>query len=313
MPCYHPLTAFQNTKEKQRLKFCKIPGFVPPKQLKQVVDDFQKKSGLSEWKKLSIPCGQCLGCRINHAKQWAIRCHHEASLYEKNCFVTLTYSDENLPENGSIRPNDVVLFMKRLRKAFGSGIRSFGCAEYGDKFKRPHYHLLIFNFDFPDKKLYKNQRGTKLYNAQSLSNLWPYGHAVTADLTFNSANYVAGYVSKKFRGKSSANHYGNRLPERSVSVSRRPGIGQPWLQKYMTDVYPNDLIVINGKEMKPPKSYDRSYEQIHPENFEKLKFDRAEKIQDNYEYTKDRLLIKKEIAIKNYHERKKRRSYENEN
>jgi len=80
---------------------------------------------------MTLPCGQCIGCRLERSRQWAIRSVHEASLYDSNCFVTLTYSDSHLPRDCSLDPDAVPLFMKRLRKRFGDGIRVFYCCVYG--------------------------------------------------------------------------------------------------------------------------------------------------------------------------------------
>ena len=117
MPCYHP-----------------IPGYraksTNPSGKRSIV--FNLSEGFKNFA-VSVPCGRCIGCRLERARQWSIRCIHEASLYEANCFVTLTYDDDNLPLDGSLRPRDMVLFLKRLRKRFGPGIRFFQCGEYGDK------------------------------------------------------------------------------------------------------------------------------------------------------------------------------------
>ena len=90
-----------------------------------------------------LPCGQCIGCRLARSSMWATRCVHEAQLHKQNCFITLTYNDDNLPyPPTSIRP--LQLFMKRLRKRFGAGIRFYACGEYGEKFGRPHYHACLW-------------------------------------------------------------------------------------------------------------------------------------------------------------------------
>lgn len=140
-----------------------------------------------------------------------MRCMHEASLYENNCFITLTYSDENLPLNGSLDYDAPVLFMKKLRKKFGPNIRSYGCAEYGEKYKRPHYHLCLFNHDFHDKKPFNHthwgNNDNRLYNSNDLESLWDLGHSSVGKFTFETAAYVARYVTKKITGPAAADHY----------------------------------------------------------------------------------------------------------
>lgn len=216
---------------------------------------------------VKLPCGQCIGCRLERSRQWAIRCSHEASLYDLNCFITLTYSDEHLPANRSLDYEAPVLFMKRLRERFGSGIRSYGCAEYGEKFGRPHYHLCLFNFDFPDKRLWRNDRGHKLYTSEALSELWRFGFSSVGSVTFESAAYVARYVTKKVTGKLEEGHYGDRKPERSICVSRRPGIGKGWFDKFGKDAYTRDFVILRGRKCRPPKYYDSQFEIAYPSDF----------------------------------------------
>ena len=96
---------------------------------------------------VTVPCGQCIGCRLERSRQWAVRCIHEASLHEDNCFITLTYDDAHLPTDLSLNVSHFQKFMKRLRKRFGEGIRFFHCGEYGENFGRPHYHACLFTSD----------------------------------------------------------------------------------------------------------------------------------------------------------------------
>ena len=140
---------------------------------------------------MDIPCGQCIGCRIERSRQWAIRCYHEASLHAENSFVTLTYNDTNLPANNCVSVRELQLFMKRLRKRFGAGIRFYGCGEYGDLTGRPHYHICLFNFSPPDLTLYKITNDQRLYSSKSLDTIWGKGYTLTGDVTFQSAAYVA--------------------------------------------------------------------------------------------------------------------------
>ena len=93
---------------------------------------------------------------------------------------------------------------------------------------------------------------------------------------FESAAYVARYITKKITGPGAEAHYGDRVPE-YVTMSRRPGIGKGWYDKYRSDVYPCDSVTLRGgREMKPPKAYDRYFEVDFPEEMRKLKFKRIE-------------------------------------
>lgn len=205
---------------------------------------------------------------------------HEASLWDDNAFITLTFNDANLPADGSLNVRHYQLFMKRLRKQFGSNIRFFHCGEYGEKFRRPHYHACLFNHDFHDKTLWKVQNDQRLFISADLEKLWPYGFSTTGVVTFQSAAYVARYIMKKVTGDLAEEHYQRVDPETGeitqlrpeyTTMSRRPGIGHGWLKKFYQDIYPDDFVVIKGKRMKPPKYYDRLYEIAYPSDFDEIR------------------------------------------
>lgn len=254
---------------------------------------------------VTVPCGQCVGCRLERSRQWAIRCVHEASLYEDNCFLTLTYNDDHLPKDRSLDVRAFQLFMKRLRKEHGDGIRFFHCGEYGPRYGRPHYHACIFNFDFADKKLWKITNEVPLYISENLCRLWPYGYSTVGAVTFQSAAYVARYIMKKITGDAAASHYEwvddqgevhQRKPE-YTTMSRRPGIGKGWLEKYTSDVYPGDFVVLNGTKMRPPKYYDRQYEAAFPADFKKIRGARVRGAKEHADNnTRDRLRVREKVT-----------------
>lgn len=229
---------------------------------------------------MTVPCGQCSACRLERSRQWAIRCVHEASLYDHNAFITLTYNDDHLPHDRSLNLKHAQDFLKRLRKRFGPGIRFYGCGEYGEQLGRPHYHMCLFNHDFHDKVLWKEERGVKLYRSEEIEKLWTYGYSTTGGVTFQSAAYVARYIMKKITGDIAADHYEYIDPETGevfdrkpeyTHMSLKPGIGSRWINKYTSDVYPTDFVVLNGVKMKPPKYYDRSFEVMDPDAFHKVR------------------------------------------
>ena len=248
MPCYKPLVGWRSRelteKGKRKIVFNPSKGFLDLRE--------------------TIPCGQCIGCRLERSRQWAIRCVHEASLHKDNCFITLTYNNENLPKDGSLILKDFQDFMKRLRHKFGSGIRFFHCGEYGEKFKRPHYHACLFGLSLPDRRLHSQSNGHKLYVSEILNELWQHkGYAIIGELTFESAAYVARYITKKITGEPAKEHYEGicevtgeitkRKPE-YTTMSRRPGIASDWFKKYKSDVYPGDFVVLRNKKLKPQNS-----------------------------------------------------------
>jgi len=125
------------------------------------------------FKQFVLPCGRCIGCRLERSRQWAVRMMHEASLHQDNCFITLTYDNEHLPKNASLVKRDFQLFMKRLRKAYPAvRIRFFHCGEYGEQYGRPHYHAILFGFDFPDKYFLGKRNQFPVWRSASLERLW---------------------------------------------------------------------------------------------------------------------------------------------
>lgn len=240
---------------------------------------FDKRKSLTRVS-FNVPCGRCIGCRMEKARQWGIRCVHEARCWPSSYFVTLTYADEFLPPGGSLSLRDVQLFMKRLRFWRKSTkldpLRFFLGGEYGDENGRPHYHALLFNVQFPDLKVIgKNARGESLYSSEVLSSLWsvdgqPMGHCSIGAVSFESAVYCAKYALKKVTGEPADDYYcvydgdgevHQRRPEFAV-MSRRPGIGAFYYEKFGQEVRDHDSIIINGKAVRPPRFYDTRSEKL---------------------------------------------------
>ena len=258
---------------------------------------------------LEIPCGRCIGCKLERSRQWAIRCVHEASLHDENCVLTLTYDDDHLPADGSVDVTEFQRFMKRLRKHFtGQKIRFLHCGEYGDEGGRPHYHACIFGINFDDKKFHKKSaKGDRLYTSETLQKLWPFGFCLIGSLTFESAAYVARYITKKITGDKAEEHYQGRKPE-YITMSRRPGLAKGWLEKYKTDVYPDDFVVINGKKIGVPKFYDNQLEEEELKQYENKRIYKAYEQKENNTYS--RLYVREQI-----HEKRAqllKRSFEND-
>jgi len=261
-------------------------------------------------KRITIPCGQCVGCRLERSRQWAVRCVLESSLYEDNSFITLTYDDKNLPPGGTLVLKDLQDFLKRLRDRVGYGrFRYYASGEYGDQFRRPHYHALLFNFDFSDKVFERSSaRGDKLYTSDFLSEVWGLGRCEIGAVSFNSAAYVARYVVDKVNGDFAERHYQSvdewgeihsLLPEFSV-MSRRPGIGDAWIRKYFRDVYPRDFVVVNGVRCKPPRFFDlKFFNALTEDFFLDIKDGRADRAFANSEdNSPDRLLVRQEVLVR---------------
>lgn len=302
---------------------------------------------------LSLPCGQCIGCRLEYSRQWAVRCVHEASLYESNCFITLTYNDDYVPSDGSLVRKHFTDFMKRLRKAVtpknphvkGSdsyklhakkyGIRFFGCGEYGvsclvcgkneidcnkdlshafvETFGRPHFHACIFNYDFPDKVQVSSKNGFDLYTSEVLQNAWsdpatgkPLGFVSIGSFSFESAAYVARYVTKKINGDAAASHYFRIDPISGESVpispefplmSRRGGIASEWWEQFNGDL-DKDYLTLRGSKMRPARFYDYLLHKVNPEELLSRKKSRKLKAIENSDNSTRRRLDDREFIVK---------------
>lgn len=291
MPCYSPLTAYYG-KDRGRTGKRGIT--------------FQRSRSLSGLP-LKLPCGQCIGCRLERARQWAVRCMHEKRMWKVNCFVTLTYGNNDLPVGGTLVKRDLQLFMKRLRKAHGEDIRFYACGEYGELNQRPHYHVLLFNFDFADKvEIGCNRRGDKYYASGELSELWKLGHSLLGEVTFDSAAYVARYIMKKVTGERADEHYSvydsdgvvhDRLPEFTV-MSRRPGIGSSYYESYGDEVRNNDDVVMGGRRVRVPRFYDNRTERVDPECLVELKQKRKRAaVLVRADNTVERLRVREQVAL----------------
>lgn len=291
MACYSPLKAFRPLSKDDGGRLV-----------------FNPAKALNRHHPISIPCGQCVGCRLDRSREWAARCAHEAEMHSVNCFITLTYSDDHLPDDYSVSVRTFQLFMKRLRKSLNQRIRFFACGEYGDLNLRPHYHALIFNHAFDnDKILFKTtSQGNRLYTSPSLSEIWPYGHCIIGDLNYKTAAYTARYVMKKITGDRAEAHYRRTHPVTGKQVvvqpefcvqSRRPGIGAAWFEKWKSDAFPSDFLIVDGRKHSVPSYY---FKKLAEEEQSKFKRERKWKSHarksDN---TSERLRVREQVKISN--------------
>lgn len=298
MPCFHPVTAWRsrtvNKSGKRSLVF--------------------KRDDALPFSELQVPCNNCIGCRIDRSKQWALRCVHEASLHRDNCFITLTYAPEHLPATGTLLHTDFQKFMKRLRKRFsGRQISYYMCGEYGEQNSRPHYHACIFNFDFPDKELYTVRDDVRLYTSKMLNDIWGLGMCTVGDVTFDSAAYVARYIMKKITGESADEHYISVDPDTGEChkirpeyciASNRPAVGLRWFEQYKDDLL-KDYVTAKGVKMSLPKYYDKKFEVVHPEHFQEVKAARKIRAKNNVDNTRDRLYTRETVLEKRLHQLKR--------
>lgn len=266
----------------------------------------------NEWvnKPLDLACGQCLGCRIDTRKAWAVRCVHEARMHKRNSYITLTYADEHLPAYGSLRKRDWQLFAKRLRKNIGP-FRFFHCGEYGDNTLRPHYHALLFGIDFWDDQIHvKTSKGYRLFVSPTLDRTWGKGHVWIGEMTWRTAEYCAGYVMKKLTRKQAKDSEDyeridtttgevHRVEPDYITMSRNPGLGADFLKTFNSDIYSDDQVILDGRRYRPPKYYDKQQpeetrQRLTAERFSKLK---KEELKPHRLRTKEHLLELKQRTI----------------
>lgn len=228
MSCYHPLYAYKCGKTeagKDKLVFCPVRTVDRDKHIKELKAKYGDDL-------VPIPCGHCLGCAMDHAKEWSVRCVLESLDHEANSFITLTYDDQHCPSHVSKR--EFQLFMKRLRRAHPDvEIRFFGCGEYGSLNGRPHYHLIIFGYDFPDKEYFCHDGVSHIFRSKELESLWTFGLSSIGEVNLESCAYVARYSNKKL-----SNAHGDEF----LLMSRRPGLGANWYQNNKDLIYVADKI-----------------------------------------------------------------------
>lgn len=253
-----------------------------------------------------VPCGQCIGCRIDKSREWANRMMMELPYADSACFITLTYNDEHLPTSDflydvdtgevgtsyTLEPKDVTLFLKRLRRYVeyhfqdNKPLRYYLCGEYGSQTYRPHYHIILFNFDFPDRKFFKRSKdGFVYYQSNVLNDLWsvrkkhgvlePIGYAMVADVTWETCAYCARYVTKKLTGKKAEFYEAlNIVPEYS-RMSTKPGLGRQYYEDHKDDLIKTYEINLStprgGKKFRPPGYFDNLFDVEYPEEHALIK------------------------------------------
>ena len=279
-PCFRPVTAFR------------APGGGVA---------FDTKAGFSDLP-LELPCGKCIGCKQSKARQWTIRCVHEAAMHDHNTFVTLTYDQEHVPADGALRKSDLSAFWDRLRYAKGR-FRYFACGEYGPRTLRPHYHALLFGVHFEDARWESRDR-RRVRVSDQLAGLWENGSTELGEVGRASAAYCAQYCVKKTHNGDDDSRYDRRtldgrkfrVPPEFITMSRRPGLGSAWMERYgASDVEPHDQVILDGAGYKIPRFY---LERLAPEkqkDYKARQVRRARKIGDRHR-TPRRLRERENVA-----------------
>lgn len=291
MACFKPLSVWQDTGNTNSITF---------------VRDTSKPQLPSK-----LPCGQCIGCRLDSRTDWCTRLLHESQLHVHAMFVTCTYAPEHLPEHETLVKQHPRSFIRAIRQHLsrnGLGkIRYFTAAEYGDQTKRPHYHILIFGHWFNDLKPYSGTGQHTLYMSDTLNNLWGKGSVIVGSVTPSSINYCTGYVTKKLTGDFSLQAYQRvdtetgevvQVEPEFMTMSTRPGIGFGFYEKFTSDFYPSDSCIVAGTPRKVPKYYDRKHGEVKPEQLEQIKLSRIDSAKNfKFDNTVERLSQREQCRL----------------
>lgn len=291
MSCIHPLIAFPSRKlsVNGKIQYIPVKSYDPV-----IVSQYFGRDGIklkenAEIKPILIPCGKCIGCRLDKSREWALRCMMELKTTEKNVasFLTLTYSDSNIPlryyaapDTGEAMPvysldkAELQRFWKRLRKSLpDSKIRYFACGEYGAVTWRPHYHAIVFNYWPDDLCVYEKKDTTTYYTSDRLNRIWSAGNVIVAPVNFDTCAYVARYTAKKVTTVGDEFFENHNMEPPFLVMSRRPGIGWTYFENHM-DFLAGDKIYVSGSEGLEgsiPRSFLSKVESIDPELFEETK------------------------------------------
>lgn len=280
------------------------------------------------WRKGMARCRHCIGCKADAARDVSIRAGHEAAISPASSFLTLTYDREHLPEHGSIRRADVVLFMKRLRKYcwqhFQIKVRAYYVAEYGGRTGRAHYHVCLFGFDFSaDWRPHgRSKSGKAMWLSATLEALWGKGLCVVQEMGQEAAQYAAKYSLKaigqakgtvllrvpngalvtmpvaEYRAKlADGTLVGSAVESPFHSLPRGRALGLPWLDLYWSDVFPRGVVILRGGvELSPPLAYLNLYREYDPDGYAELAARRhAEGLPRFDDFSPERLLVREVV------------------
>lgn len=245
---------------------------------------------------MEVPCGHCVQCRLDYSKNWASRCYFESLYHKHNYFVTLTYEDDHISlgkyGNPTLVREHFTQFIKRLRMAmerkFGhTGIRYFGCGEYGDQTMRPHLHIILFNCPIPDLSInfvddegqitQRKSRYGFMYFSKFIKDLWPYGFITVEDANYNTEAYVSRYIMKKQKGQEGKEVYEKKLGVLPpfLAMSLKPAIGSQYFEdneKWLID-HPSIIVPRGDKEPLVsgiPRFYKHRILDRHPEVYDAM-------------------------------------------
>lgn len=304
MSCYKPLIRIYSPDDKEITgQVYSLARFSERMGKKLKYEDLMYKPRI-----MLIPCGQCIGCRIQQREDWTTRIELEARQWPKDqvWFITLTYDDEHVPgmilktgellrkaqyvwKPGEKSPEsvqtllytDVQKFLKRLRKAYKKQLRFFCAGEYGEQTARPHYHMILYGWEPTDlKQLYKIHHNG-YYTSEWLEKLWGNGQIQIAQAVPATYRYVAGYVTKKMYeidGQKANAYYKLGQQKPFACMSLKPGLGDSYYQEHKEEIWQQGYIqCTNGKKAQIPRYYEKMMEKENPKRLWRIKQNRQRK------------------------------------
>jgi len=190
-----------------------------------------------------------MGCRVRRTSEWTTRIMHELQ-GKDGCFITLTYEDKHLPEGSTLVKSDLQKFLKRLRKYLEPlKIKYYGCGEYGDATKRPHYHIIIIGWKPDSEQNYRPNR--KTVASKEIEKLWSFGNNVIGSADREAIQYTVGYIRKKLLGNS-AYEYGGLTPPFALQSQK---LGLEYCMSHKESILSDKGITRNGKPVGVPRYY----------------------------------------------------------
>lgn len=306
MSCFHPLVAYPGKlTENGKVKYIPVKYNSRYDEGYQSIDWIKEKQAHSKtvngqvYYPTLLPCGKCIGCRLDKSREWALRCMMELKSQEGLAFfLTLTYNENKVPvsyypdpDTGealpcyTLRLDDLQRFWKRLRKALpDTKIRYFASGEYGKDTWRPHYHAIVYGFRPSDLVVTQVNETGNYYDSDKIRSIWANGNIVIADVTFDTCAYVARYTAKKNMTIEDGFFEKHNLEKPFLVMSRRPGIGWSYMEEHR-QYFELDRIYVGGENPVDgtlPRSFLRKLEEVDPVIYEQVKA-RREKFGNVYE------------------------------
>lgn len=322
MACFHPKKGFpvgmtKNAKVKLRITPFEIAGIdshgIP-------VGEF----GIDELSITSyyeIPCGKCIGCRSDQAREWSNRLIMEMSYHDSAYFVTITYDEEHMKrvtyvdemtgeiknDRGTLDKRDFQLFIKRLRKARPEDrIRFYLCGEYGPTTDRPHGHCILFGLHLKEWQLIpcgKSETGQQYYTCSELERIWGNGFVSIEPANEFTCKYVCQYVTKKIGQKPDEQYQAKGQVPPFALQSRRPGLGRQYYDEYGEELLQTDakfMSTTNGSvRLTPPRYFRKLYREEQPEKAEKIAEKHLIAMADQEDAMSDLTDLRKQSILKN--------------